>query len=231
MSRKCALVTGSGRGIGRATALHLARDGYDLAVVSRNSAELADVRREVEATGVSCHTFATDVAVPANAEQLVSGVIARFGRVDVLVNNAGIAPLAKIDELSTADFDALTALNISAVFHLSRLVWPHMKSGGGVIVNISSQASIDPFPGFAAYGASKAWVNLFTRAMADEGKPLGIRAFAVAPGAVETKLLRSRFKEIPAAACLSPEEVAGVVAACCGDAMRPCSGQTIFVRR
>jgi 3-oxoacyl-[acyl-carrier protein] reductase len=107
-----------------------------------------------------------------------------------------------------------------------------MKSqGGGVLVNVSSMASVDPFRGFSIYGASKAWVNLFTQAIAEEGRPLGIRAFAVAPGAVETQMLRANFPDIPRDRTLEPADVAAVILSLCDERMRHCSGQTIFVRK
>ena len=101
----------------------------------------------------------------------------------------------------------------------------------GVIVNISSVASVDPFPGFSIYGACKAWVNLFTKALAAEGKPLGIRAYAIAPGAVETSMLRSAFPDFPADHTLRPDDIAAAIEAVCDDRLAHSSGQTIFVRK
>jgi NAD(P)-dependent dehydrogenase (short-subunit alcohol dehydrogenase family) len=187
---------------------------------------------QVCALGGECEPVVADLARPADAGRLIDAAVARFGRVDVLINNAGHAPLAHIQDLSVEDFDRALALNIAAVFHTTRAVWPVMqRQGGGVIVNISSLASVDPFPGFAVYGASKAWVNLFSQAMAAEGKPLGIRVFSVAPGAVETELLRRSFPDLPAEHTLAPAQVAEVIFRVSDVAFTPCSGQTVFVRR
>ena len=121
---------------------------------------------------------------------------------------------------------------MAAIFHTTRAVWPLMKAqGGGVIINMSSMAAVDPFPGFAVYGASKAWVNLFSQATASEGKPHGIRVFSVAPGAVETGLMRASFPDFPADKTLAPDEVAAVILSLCEPALAPCSGQTLFVRK
>jgi len=118
------------------------------------------------------------------------------------------------------------------VFFCTRSVWPVMRAGGGgTVVNLSSLASIDPFPGFAVYGGTKAWVNTFTKAAADEGRPHGIRVLAVAPGAVETRMLRHHFPDFPATETLAPDDVARLVEACCGPALAHSSGQTLFIRR
>ncbi|MEW6252392.1 MAG: SDR family oxidoreductase [Planctomycetota bacterium] len=230
-ARTC-VITGASRGIGLATALRFARDGYQIIATARTADRLAAAAPHIRAAGGACEPVVADVARPEDARRVVQVAVERFGRVDVLVNNAGVAPLGTIEQLPIADFDAVLALNIAAVFHSTRAVWPIMrKQGGGVIVNISSVAAVDPFPGFAVYGASKAWVNLFSQAMAAEGKPFGIRVYAVAPGAVETELLRSTFPDLPADRTLAPEAVAGVVFEICGDAFVPCSGQTLFVRK
>jgi len=124
------------------------------------------------------------------------------------------------------------AVNVNAVYHACRAVWPVMKKQkSGVIVNISSIASVDPFAGFAAYGAAKAWVNAWTKALADEGRRLGIRVFSVAPGAVETRMLRDPFPTFPADQTLRPADVADAVHALTQPGCRYATGQTVFVRR
>mgnify|MGYP001186256757 CR=1 FL=1 len=232
MPTRTCIITGASRGIGLATALRFAKDGYAVVAAARDPGELAAASRQIQAARAECETVALDMAVPENARRLIDAAVRRFGRVDVLVNNAGCAPLGPIDEISAAEFEQTYRLNIAAVFHTTQAVWPVLKrQGGGVIVNISSAASVDPFPGFAVYGASKAWVNLFSQAVAAEGQPLGIRVFAVAPGAVETKLMRSAFPDFPADRTLAPEEVAAVVRGLCDETWTRCSGQTIFVRK
>jgi NAD(P)-dependent dehydrogenase (short-subunit alcohol dehydrogenase family) len=232
MAGRTCLITGASRGIGLAAALRFAHAGNQLVVVARQAPNLAEARRQIEAAGAWCETVQGDVSRPDDVQQLVAAARARFGRIDVLVNNAGCAPLARIEGIPLRDFDEALALNMAAVFHTTRAVWPHMREqGGGVIVNVSSVASVDPFPGFAVYGASKAWVNLFSQAAAAESKPDGIRVFSVAPGAVETPLLRTTFPDLPAEKTLAASDVANVIYQLCEESFAPCSGQTFFVRR
>jgi 3-oxoacyl-[acyl-carrier protein] reductase len=215
-----------------ATALRFAGAGCNVVVAARNEEALDEAMERIGAAGAECAAVTADVGEPEQACQIVTAAVERFGRIDVLVNNAGRAPLAKIDEIAADEFDSVTAVNIAAVFHTTRTAWPHMqKQGGGVIVNVSSLASVDPFPGFATYGASKAWVNLFTHAAAAEGRPFNIRVFAVAPGAVETQMMRSTFPDFPADQTLDPDHVAAVIESVCDERMAHASGQTVFVRK
>ena len=232
MSRNVCIVTGASRGIGRATALAFAREGYDLLIAARSKDALAQTAAQVRETGAACETLAADVATRAGCEQLVNAALDRFGRLDVLVNNAGAAPMGPIESFPDEDFDAAVGVNIAAVFYATRAAWgPLVRSGGGVIVNVSSVASVDPFTGFAVYGGCKAWVNTFTRAVAEEGRPHNVRVFAVAPGAVDTQMLRQHFPDFPAAQCLRPEDVAATIVAVTRPELAHATGQTIFVRR
>ena len=134
--------------------------------------------------------------------------------------------------MTSADYERAVAVNVSAVFHATQAVWPIMqKQGGGTIVNVSSLASDDPFPGFAVYGACKAWVNLFTKATAAEGRPHNIRVYAVAPGAVETGMLRERFPDFPAEQSLAPEDVAGTIELLCDERGVHAAGSTLWLRK
>lgn len=232
MTRPTCVITGASRGIGLASALRFARGGYNIVTAARHEADLDAAVEQISAAGGECLAVTADVAVPEDAAQIISAAFERFGRVDVLVNNAGRAPLAPLEDLSPDEFDAVTAVNMAGVYHMTRAVWPIMKQrGGGVIVNISSLAAFDPFPGFAVYGASKAWVNLFTKALAVEGKPHNIRVFAVAPGAVETTLMRAAFPDFPTDKTLAPDAVAAVIESVCDERMRAASGETICVRK
>ena len=232
MTKRIGLITGASRGIGLATALRLARAGYAIVAVARREPDLAAAAEQIRAAGADCATIAADLGTAREAGRIIDAAVQRFGRVDVLVNNAGCAPLAPIERFEPAEFERVCALNMAAVFHTTRAVWPVMtQQGDGVIVNLSSLASLDPFPGFAVYGASKAWVNLFSQAMAAEGKSHGIRVFAVAPGAVETGMLRAAFPDFPAEKTLAPDAVAAVIASLCQPALAACSGQTLCVRK
>ena len=165
-------------------------------------------------------------------ERRIQAAVDTNGRIDVLINNAGIAANAKIEATAPETFEQMAAINMHAVFHACRAVWPVMRTqGGGTIINISSLAAFDPFPGFAAYGASKAWVNLFTKASADEGRPDNIRVFAIAPGAVETGMLRGPFPDFPSEQTLDPDDVAALIETLLNPRCAHASGSTIPVRK
>jgi NAD(P)-dependent dehydrogenase (short-subunit alcohol dehydrogenase family) len=137
-----------------------------------------------------------------------------------------------MEGLEPSLFETLTAVNIEAVYYACRTVWPIMrKQARGIIINLSSIASVEAFDGFAAYGASKAWVNAWTRGLAEEGKALGIRVFAVAPGAVETKMLRDTFPDFPRGQALDPSEVAELVFWLTHPGCQYSSGQTVFIKK
>lgn len=231
-SRPSLVITGGTEGVGQATVMRFAAAGYDIATCARRRAPLEALRDRVEALGVHCLALELDLSEPKAGGRLVAAAMERFGRVDVLVNNAGYAhcrPIAEQDEASAA---ATLAVNVQAVFDTTRACWAPMRErGGGLVVNVSSLASTDPFPGLNIYGAAKAWVNLFTKATADEGRETGIRAYAIALGAVETPMLRGLFPDFPAAQTLSPAAVADFIFSLREPALAPASGQTLVCRR
>jgi len=226
------VVTGGGRGIGRAIGERFAATGQQVVATARTASELRETKAAIERAGGKCQVETANVGAAGEVEAVIARTAERFGRIDVLVNNAGAALLNSIEELVPAQFAMLMSVNVEAVYRGCRAVWPIMrKQGGGVIVNISSVASIDAFEGFTAYGASKAWVNAWTKFLADEGRPLGIRVFAVAPGAVETRMLREPFPAFPADQALQPSDVADVVYCLSQPACRYATGQTVFVKK
>ena len=229
---KTVIVTGAGRGIGRAIAKRLAAAGANLALASRTPEQLDETRRIIEHGGGTALARPADVSKAQEVERLIEETRARFERIDILVNNAGTAPLATIDQMEPHVFDRIIATNVRAVYLCSRGVWRIMaEGGGGVIINLSSVAADDPFPGFAAYGAAKAFVNSYTKALAAEGKSCGIRVYGVAPGAVETQMLRGTFPEFPADQTLEPDDVAALVETLLLPGCRHISGQTITIRK
>ncbi|MBI2378209.1 MAG: SDR family oxidoreductase [Deltaproteobacteria bacterium] len=231
MSSPASLVTGASRGIGLSVARRLRALGHRVMLAARNASELEAAKRSLlEFAGPEVETFVVDVGRAEESAALVADVAQRFGRLDVLVNNAGIAPRGFVREMSDEAFEQLLATNVRGVFAMSRAAWPLLAATRGVIVNLSSMSSVDPFPGMGLYGATKAWVNLASQAMAAEGKEAGIRVFAVAPGTVETSLMRGLWPELPASMAMDPDEVAGVIEALIDPKMSRVSGQTIFVR-
>lgn len=232
MPNDTCIITGASKGIGLATAQRFARRGFNVVMTARDEKTLREAVARVTKEGGQCVGVTADVGIRADAERVVTAAIQQFGSVDVLINNAGAAPLAEFDKFSPEDFDRCVATNIAGVFHLTHAVWNCMKKNGcGTIVSVSSVASIDPFPGFAVYGACKAWVNLFTKALAAEGKPLGIRVFGIAPGGVETGMFRAMFPDYPGEKLLQPDDVANLIEAVCDERMKYVSGETIFLQK
>ncbi len=232
------LITGGTSGIGLETARRFFRDGYRVFICGRDQKRLDEslvsIRGQADPLPSESEPIglATDLSRPDAAGQLCSRVLATFGRIDVLVNNAAMAPLAAIDAISDDDIDATIGLNISGVYRLTRAVWSPMKEQGrGIVVNVSSLAAIDPFPGFSLYGATKAWIELLTLALAREGREWGIRTYCVRPGAVETPMLRGLFADFPVEQAASPESVADLIAACCRPELAFSSGQVIGISR
>ena len=232
MQENVAIVTGGGRGIGRAICRRLAQEDCTVIAVSRSAEQLDQTAKQIKADGGRCTTRAADVTSVEQVQAVVDSTAKRFGRIDVLVNNTGDAVRAAVKDMTTVEFETLLRVNIAAVFYVCKAVWPVMEQqGGGTIVNLSSMAAVDPDPELGTYGATKAWVNTFTRGLADEGRALGIRAFAVGPHAVWTEMLRSAFPKVGREQALDPAEVAETVYALTQPAMAHASGQTFYVRK
>lgn len=217
---KTAIVTGAGSGIGLAVASHLAGTGFNVALAGRTESKLNDaiaaIRDEHGAPAERLLAVPTDVTDADACAALVEKTVEQFGGLHALANVAGYAAQVAIDDIDEAEWRRFVDTNLSSAVLLTAAAWPHLKKRGGAIVNVSSMASIDPFPQFSMYAAAKAGVNLFTRCAADEGKRHKIRVVAVAPGAVETGMLRGMFNEkmLPQDKTLDPAEVAVVICDC-----------------
>ena len=220
---KVCVVTGGSTGVGAAICERFVAAGYHVASCSRSSPAA-----DSQSRGLRRISRQLDVGDPAALTAFLQSTLAELGRIDVLVNNAGNAPRQPVAELPLAEFEAAIAVHVRAVFVATQSVWPAMVSqGGGAIVNISSLASLDPLPGFSVYGGCKAWVNTFTKAIAAEGKPHNIRAFALALGAVDTPLLRRAAPEFDPAAALQPAAVAELALQLCDKSHAALSGETL----
>jgi NAD(P)-dependent dehydrogenase (short-subunit alcohol dehydrogenase family) len=181
---KVALVTGGSRGIGFAIAEALAGEGASVAITGRNEQALHAASGRL---GRNALAVRADVGDPKAAASAVTRTVERFGGLDILVNNAGIGAFAPVAEMSDADWRQVIETNVSGVFYCCRAAIPHLKArGGGWIINISSLASKNPFPGGAAYSASKAALNAFSEALMQEVRYDGIRVSYVLPGSVST---------------------------------------------
>jgi 7-alpha-hydroxysteroid dehydrogenase len=190
LTDRVALVTGAGRGIGRGIALAFAEAGADLVCAARTQSDLDATAEAVRARGRRAETVVCDVMKTADLERTVAAALAAFGRLDVLVNNAGGTPPRPALQTSEAFFETALRFNATSAFLLSRIAVPHMveTAGGGAIVNISSRSSDMVQTGFVAYGAAKAALNMMTRNLAAELAPK-VRVNAISVGGVDTDAL------------------------------------------
>lgn len=206
---KVALVTGSGRGIGRATAQLFARHGARIFLSARTEAELAATAREIASSGGQAAFFPADLAEEKDCEKLIEAVNAEFCRIDILVNNAGqYGPVVPVEEYPLAEFDKVIAVNLRATFLLSKLVLPQMyERKSGVILNISSISAKAAYGWGSAYAAAKAGILGLTRVTAAEASRQGVRVNAICPGPV-TETIMSKELGVTLAQKLgvSPEE-------------------------
>ncbi len=186
---KIVLVTGASRGIGRAITLRFARAGADLVIVARNREELQELGSEIRAMGRGCLIMPTDLRDPAQIEVLARQAFEQFGRIDILINNAGIGFWAPVTELTLDQYDEMFCVNMRAVFLLTQAVLPQMiERGNGHIVNIASTSSRWTYPEGTLYCASKFALLGFNEALAKELRTTGVRVTAVCPGQVNTYL-------------------------------------------
>lgn len=218
---RAALVTGASSGLGRATAVALARDGADVALVARSEEELGSTEREVSEIGRRSLVLPADLANEDEPAAAVERTVEEFGRIDVLVNAAGTDAPGTVEELDVEGWDRTLDVNLRAPFLLSKAAFPRMReAGGGTIVNISSVAGKKGWANASAYCASKFGLTGFTEALADEGKGYGIRAIVLYPGAMATswgafspeERRQSDPDATPATRALPPERVAEFIA-------------------
>lgn len=189
---RVALITGGGTGIGAATARLFGEEGAAVAITGRREAPLEEVVTAIEASSGRAIAVSGDVSITEDCERMVEETTAAFGRIDVLVNNAGRGMLARADEISDELWDEVIGTNLSGAFRLIRAVLPGMVSqGAGSIVNVSSVLGQTGMKGAAAYGASKAGLDQLTRVLAVEYADRGIRVNSVAPAWVHTPMNKS----------------------------------------
>ncbi len=223
LQRPIALITGGGRGIGAATAEALARKGAHVIVASRTQAELIATVTRLRAADLSASWQVLDVADDVAVDAAFDRIVAEFGRLDMLVNNAAIIASGAFAEMTMADWDRLMAVNLRGAVLCARRAFRLMRERGGSIVNVSSLGGVpstEKFPGYAAYTVSKFALTGLTEALAAEGKERNIRVNGVAPGAVDTDMLRKAAPHLRTRT--TPADVAKVIAFLCDPAESGC---------
>jgi len=211
LEESIALITGAGRGIGRAIALTLSREGATVLLNARTKAELDAVKAEVEAQGGKAAVLPGDLTKGSDVISIFKKIDDEFGRIDILVNNAGIGRFAAVRELSLDDFDAMWRINLRALFQCTQYALRRMESQkSGIIVNISSLAGKNAFIGGAGYAATKWALIGFSRCLMLEAREHNVKVVAICPGSVDTSF---SLKQDPsrAAKILSPQDVADTV--------------------
>lgn len=236
---RIAIVTGGGRGIGRAVAVRLGKEGADVAISYRsNDATAQEAAEEVRAAGARCEIFKGDVASPEDVDALFKGVGEAFGPVGILVNNAGVTRDNLMMRMKEEEFDDVLRTNLKGTYLCTRAALrPMIRARWGRIVNVSSVVGLVGNAGQANYAASKAGIIGFTKSVAREVAQRGITANVVAPGYVETELtgsLPDNVKDqirgqVPAGRFGEAEEVAEVVAFLAGEGAGYVTGQTVAV--
>lgn len=213
MQEKTAIVTGSTSGIGLAISDALARNGYSVVMTGRRETLLNNLVRKQNDEGMRVFGIPADLSVSSEADRLFEEALKILdGRLDVLVNNAGAYVHLPVTEIDAPAFDALMALNLRAPFLLSKHAFPIMKrQSGGTIVNVSSVAGLQAWAGTSLYSATKFGLRALTESLLAEGAPHGIKAFAICPGYVHTRMSGS--SPVDSREMIQPEDIARIVLA------------------
>jgi NAD(P)-dependent dehydrogenase (short-subunit alcohol dehydrogenase family) len=231
LADKIAIITGAGRGIGRATARLFAREGARVALFSRTASQLTEVAAEISGEGGEALAVVGDVSREEDVTALFQQVMQAYGRVDILVNCAGIVAVRPFVEMDVATWDGVIGVNLRGTFLCCLKAFQIMAAQRqGVIVNLSSLSGVkgvEKFPGLSAYNVSKSGVAGLTEILAVEGKPHNIRVCAVSPGAVDTEMLREAAPHLRAA--MTPDDMAEILLFLAADSGRMLSGSNIEI--
>ena len=225
MREKVVVITGASRGLGRALALACAEEGANLVINSRNEDSLRPVAEEAEEAGSEVLAIPTDVSDEAEVEKLVDEAVQRFGRVDVLINNAGLlGPRVPIVEYPEDEWRRVLDANLTAPFLLSKAVIPHMPEGGSII-NVTSGVSVEGRAEWGAYSVSKFGVEGLTQILAAELEDRGIRVNSVDPGGMRTEMRAAAYPDEDPMTRITPEENTGVFLYLASDKSRGVTGE------
>ena len=223
---KVAIITGGGRGIGRAIAIGFAKQGASIVVAARTESEVNEVAEKVKQLGRESMGIVCDISIEEEVKNLATYTINKYGKIDVLINNAGIGTMRPVYATPLESFEKVMKVNLTGTFLCTKHVWQAMKnSGGGSIINVSSLGGLVGYQMLSAYCASK-WGQIgFTKACAEEGKKDNIRVNAIAPGKADTTI-RSKIKE-DKTKMLTPEDQVDACVFLASDESRYITGQVI----
>ena len=225
LQEKVALITGASQGLGKALALAFAREGASVAVNSRSEEGIRPVAEEIESLGGDVLALAADVSASADVERLIQATVERFGRVDVLVNNAGVlGPRVEIEEYPEDEWRRVIDANLTGPFLVSKAAIPHLPSGGSII-NVVSGVSVEGRAGWGAYSVSKFGIEGLTQILAAELEGRGIRANAVDPGGMRTEMRAAAYPEEDPMTRVTPEENVAVFLYLASDESRGVTGE------
>src|SRR6266481_9324752 len=234
-----ALVTGANSGIGKTIVSQLARCGYDVAINYKADADAADrLAEELQEDGIRATSIYADVGIPAEVDAMFEKILSSFGKIDALVNNAGVQVWKPLLEVEEADWDRVLSTNLKGCYLCTQRAARNMKERhSGAIVNIGSGCNKVPFPNLSGYTASKGAIEMFTKSAALELGPDGIRVNCVAPGAIETERTRNEVADFakswskltPLRRIGTPEDVAAAVEFLLSNKASFITGQTLGV--
>jgi 3-oxoacyl-[acyl-carrier protein] reductase len=236
MSGKVALITGGSRGIGAAVARRLAAAGIHVAVGYQARSDAAEnLAAEIKTAGGQCLTVQGDITDGDAAQRIAADTVARFGRLDILVNCAGIAPYRPLGAMDAAYIRSILDANVLGTILVTQAVLPHLPSPGGRIINFASALAFRPIPTSSIYSASKAAVVTLTHAWSKELGPKGIAVNAIAPGVIETEMTATILAERGAGVVAStplgrigqPDDIAGIALFLCSSEAGWITGRTI----
>ena len=237
LNSKTALITGATRGIGKAIALAMAKEGADIALIaSRDCEQAQNTKKEIEALGVKCTFAACDVSKAQAVDAAVAEILKEFGKIDILVNNAGITADSLLIQMKEESFDRVISVNLKGTYLMTKAcIRNFVKARSGRIINISSVVGITGNAGQANYAASKAGIIGFTKSVAKEYAAKGITCNAIAPGYIETEmtgaipesLRQAMIDSIPLKRAGKPEDVAALAVFLAQDASSYITGEVI----
>ncbi|RXA19966.1 SDR family oxidoreductase [Methanosarcina sp. MSH10X1] len=227
LAGQTALVTGGSKGIGRAICLALAKEGANVIIAARNENEIKEMIDKLKAMGSKALAIQADVRSEEDVRRLISMTIDKCGRLDILINNAGVAYKKRLEETTLEEYDKIMDTNLKGVFLCAKYAIPYIReSKNGKIINISSVGGLHGLPDFSVYCASKFGVNGLTESIAAELEG-EIKVYAVCPGAVDTDMYRSIYAERPP---LKPEHIAEKVLELASPDSRVTSGKIIEIQ-